>query len=69
MAYDTETRERGSAGALIAAAVAGIVLGGALAFGAGAMADSSELPSDEQIAVNQDNAFLGSVQYGGRISE
>ena len=52
MAYDNESRERGSAGALIVAAVAGIVLGGALAFGAGAMADSTTLPSDEQIAVS-----------------
>ncbi|AHI02370.1 DUF2613 domain-containing protein [Corynebacterium falsenii] len=69
MAYDNESRERGSAGALIVAAVAGIVLGGALAFGAGAMADSTTLPSDEQIAVNQDNAFLGSVQYGGRLGQ
>ena len=33
------------------------------------MADTTELPTDEQIAVNQDNAFLGAVQYGGRISE
>ena len=68
MAIDQETRDRGSAGALIAAAVAGIVLGGAVAFGAGAMADSSELPNEEQIAVNQDEAFLGSVQYGERVS-
>ncbi|HIW94946.1 MAG TPA: DUF2613 family protein [Candidatus Corynebacterium gallistercoris] len=68
MAIDQETRDRGSAGALIAAAVAGIVLGGAVAFGAGAMADSSELPNEEQIAVNQDSAFLGSVQYGERTS-
>lgn len=68
MATDQETRDRGSTGALIAAAVAGVVLGGALALGAGAMADSSELPNEEQIAVNQDSAFLGSVQYGERIN-
>ena len=68
MAYETASNRRGL-GALVASAVAGLVLGGAATFGAGAMADTTELPTDEQIAVNQDNAFLGAVQYGGRTSE
>ena len=51
---------------LVASAVAGLVLGGAVTFGAAANADNSQLPTDEQIAVNQNNAFLGAVQYGSR---
>lgn len=51
---------------LVASAVAGLILGGAAVFGAAANADNTQLPTDEQIAVNQDNAFLGTVQYGTR---
>ncbi len=51
---------------LVASAVAGLILGGAVTFGAAANADNTQLPTDEQIAVNQDNAFLGAVQYGTR---
>lgn len=51
---------------LVASAVAGLILGGAAVFGAVANADNTQLPTDEQIAVNQDNAFLGAVQYGTR---
>lgn len=51
---------------LVASAVAGLALGGAAVFGAAANADNTQLPTDEQIAVNQDNAFLGAVQYGSR---
>lgn len=67
MPYETDNESRRSLGPAIAATVVGVLLGGAAAFAAGASADSSELPSAEEIAVNRDNAFLGSVQYGGRI--
>lgn len=62
----TQTKTNKATGPAIIAAVIGIVLGGALAIGAGAIATKSELPSQEQIALTDDNAFLGSVQYGGR---
>lgn len=67
MAFENEPQQRRSVGPAIAAAVVGVILGGLAAFGAGAAADDTELPSAEEIAVNRDNAFLGSVQYGGRI--
>ncbi len=69
MPYQTQSEPRRSAGPALAAAVAGVILGGAVAFAAGAMADSSSLPSDEAVAVNKDNAFLGSVEYGGRADK
>lgn len=67
MSFENEYQRKRSVGPAIAAVVVGVILGGAAALGAGAMADSSVLPSAEEIAVNRDNAFLGSVQYGGRI--
>lgn len=66
MAFETQTESRRSIGPAIAAAVVGVVLGGIAAFTAGAAADNSTLPSAEEIAVNKDNAFMGSVQYGDR---
>lgn len=66
MPYETESESRRSVGPAIAAVVAGVIIGGGVAFAAGAMADDSKLPSAEEIAVNRDNAFMGSVQYGDR---
>ncbi|MBC2681417.1 DUF2613 domain-containing protein [Corynebacterium anserum] len=66
MPYETESESRRSVGPAIAAVVAGVIIGGGVAFAAGAMADDSQLPSAEEIAVNRDNAFMGSVQYGDR---
>ncbi|MCX2163882.1 MULTISPECIES: DUF2613 domain-containing protein [Corynebacterium] len=69
MPYQTDSEPRRAVGPAIASVVAGVILGGALAFGAGAMADNTELPNESELAVNEDNAFLGSVQYGGRVSD
>lgn len=66
MAFETETESRRSIGGAIAAAVVGVVLGGGITFAAGAAADNTQLPSAEEIAVNKDSAFMGSVQYGDR---
>lgn len=69
MPFQTESAPRRSAGPAIAAAVAGAVLGGALALAAGAVAGESSLPSEEQVAVSREAAFLGSVQYGERFDK
>lgn len=69
MPYQTASEPRRAVGPAIASIVAGVILGGALAFGAGAMADNSKLPNESELSVNEDNAFLGSVQYGGRIAD
>lgn len=66
MAHTDQRKPLGSTGPLIASAIIGVVLGGAIAIAAGEAADSTSLPTDEQIAVSKDNAFLGSVEYGGR---
>lgn len=61
-----QTKSGKATGPAIISAVVGVVLGGALAIGAGAVATKSDLPTQEQIALTDDEAFLGSVQYGGR---
>ena len=69
MPFVTDSAPRRSAGPAVAAIVGGTIIGGILAFGAGAMADNTSLPSAEAVAVDQDSAFLGSVQYGGRAQD
>lgn len=69
MPFENESAPRRSAGPAVAAVVGGAIIGGLLAFGAGAVADNSELPSADAVAVDQGSAFLGSVQYGGRVQE
>ncbi|KAB3519970.1 DUF2613 family protein [Corynebacterium sp. zg254] len=59
---------KSSTGTAIAGAVAGVILGGAAVLVAGSQADSTSLPSENDIAVSQDSAFLGSVQYGARTN-
>ena len=66
MPQNQTSAPRRSAGPAIAALVGGAIIGGIIALGAGAVADDTELPSADALTVNQDNAFLGSVQYGGR---
>lgn len=58
---------QGSLGTTVAGAVAGVILGGAATFIAAGQADKTTLPSEAEIAVSQQEAFLGSVQYGARI--
>lgn len=67
MPFENESAPRRTAGPAVAAIVTGAILGGLASFGAGAAADNTSLPSAEAVAVNQDSAFLGSVQYGGRV--
>lgn len=55
-----------SMGTTLAGAVVGIILGGAAVIVAAGQADSTSLPSDNDIAVSQESALLGSVQYGAR---
>ena len=65
--FENDSAPRRTAGPAIAAIVSGAILGGLVAFGAGAAADNTSLPSAEAVAVDQDSAFLGAVQYGGRV--
>jgi len=63
MPFETDSTPRRSVGPAIASAVIGIVIGGAVTFGVGLVADSSDLPSNN---IDANNAILGSVQYGER---
>ena len=57
---------KGSLGTTVAGAIVGVILGGVAVFVAAGQADSTKLPSENDIAVSQENALLGSVQYGAR---
>lgn len=60
-----QSSSNGAAG-LVASAIVGVLLGGAFAFAAASLSDNTQLPTEEQIAITSENAFLGSTQYGSR---
>ena len=67
MPFENDSAPRRTAGPAIAAIVSGAILGGLVALGVGAAAANEGPPSPGAVAVDQDSAFLGAVQYGGRV--